>query len=249
LVVSLEDDVASVDLGSLDGVRKGSELTVFRDERSTDPIGRVIVSAVFRERARGRILAGQGIQIHNSVRVQAVDYLNALLQQATAMSGRGDPGSARTMAERAVRWADSAKVAPDEKGKALQLLAALEYQAGSPQAAEKHYKAAVESFRASAASLLEIGALNALGVLYMLRGDYDSAATLLSQVVSKSPATAADYASGTNNLGVLAEFRGDRRRAEQLYTSALHALASVREPSQEERRVVEANLARLADAR
>ena len=60
-IVSIEDGLAAIDLGSLDGLAKGSELRIFRDERSTQPIGRLMVTTVFRERARGRILSVQEI--------------------------------------------------------------------------------------------------------------------------------------------------------------------------------------------
>ena len=80
-IVSIEDGLALIDLGSLDGLAKGSELTIFRDERSTQPIGRLNVTTVFRERARGRILSGQEIPANSQVRVASAAYLGALLER------------------------------------------------------------------------------------------------------------------------------------------------------------------------
>lgn len=250
-IVSIEDGVATIDLGSLDGLAKGSELRVFRDERSTQPIGRLMVTTVFRERARGRVLAGQEIQVNNPVRVASTAHLGALLQQVDALSGRGDPDAARTVAEKAVRWADTANVPPTERRKALERLAALEYQAGSLQAAEKHYQSAVDTLESEplASFRKHLVALNNLAVLHLLRGDYDGAEAPLSQAVSKSPTTDSVLGRSMNNLGVLAELRGDRQKAEAFYTDALRAFAAIPDSSEQERAVVETNLARVRSSR
>lgn len=250
-VVSIEDGLATIDLGSLDGLAKGSELRVFRDERSTQPIGRLMVATVFRERARGRILAGHEIQANNRVRVADTAYFGALLQQVSALSGRGDADAARTMAEKAVGWAETANVPPAERRKALERLAALEYQGGSLEAAEKHYQLAVDSLKSEplASAREQSGTLNNLAVLRLLRGDNEGAEAPLSQAVSKSPTTDSVYGRSVNNFGVLAELRGDRQKAEALYTDALRALAGIPDSSAQERRVVETNLARVRSAR
>jgi hypothetical protein len=196
-IVSIEDGEVTINLGSLDGLAKGSELQVFRDERSTQPIGRLIVTTVFRERARGRIPAGQEIAVNHQVRVA---------------------------------------------GAALERLAALEYQAGSLQAAEKHYQSAIDGQGSFGEQSV---ALNNLAVLHMLRGDYDGAEAPLNQAVAKSPKTNILYGRSVNNLGVLAELRGDRRKAEALYTDAQRAFAGVADSPAQDRRAVETNLARI----
>ncbi len=250
-IISIEDGLATVDLGSLDGLAKGSELRVFRNERSAQPSVRLRVTAVFRERARGRILPGQEIQVNNRVQVAGATYLGALLQQVDALSGRGDSDAARTLAEKSVRWAETANVQPAERRKALQRLAALEYQAGSLQAAEKLYQSALDSFRASPPGSFhdESVTLNNLAVLRLLRGDYGGAEAHLSQAVAQSPTTNSVYGQSKNNLGVLAELRGDRQKAEGLYTDAVRAFAAIPDASEQERRVVETNLARVRSAR
>jgi Flp pilus assembly protein TadD len=80
----------------------------------------------------------------------------------------------------------------------------------------------------------------------MLRGDYDGAEAALSHAVSTSPRTDTAYGRSVNNLGVLAELRGDRRKAEALYADAQRAFAD--SPARE-RRVVETNLTRIRGAR
>jgi hypothetical protein len=202
-IVSIEDGVASIDLGSLDGLVKGSEVPVFRDERSTQPIGRLVVTTVFRERARGRIVDGQ-IQVNYQARIAATIYLGVLLEQVDGLSGRGDSAAAKTVAEKAVAWAETASVLPGERAKALEKLAALEYQAGSLQSAEKHYQSVVDSLNSAPAG-------------------------------TKSPI----YWQSLNNLGVLAELRGDRQKAEAFYTDALRASSGA------DQRAVETNLSRL----
>lgn len=222
---SIEDGEAMINLGSLDGLGKGSEVQLFRNEKS---IGHAKVTAVFRERAR--ILGGPGVRANDRVRVADDAHFDALLQQADALSGRGDSSGARTMMEKAAEFADTAHV----PARALERLAALEYQAALLQAAEKHYQ--------SAEPQESLGGLNTLAVLHMLRGDYDGAETALNRVVSTSPKTDPAYALSLNNLGVLAELRGDKRKAEAYYADALLSAGA-------DRKSVEANLARVRGAR
>jgi tetratricopeptide (TPR) repeat protein len=250
-IVSIEDGLAAIDLGSMDGVAKGSELAIFRDERSAQPIGRLLITTVFRERARGRILTGQEIHASSQVRVAGAAYLGALFERVDALAGRGDSDSARTVAKNAVAWAETANVPLGEKRKALERLAGLEYQAGSLDAAEKHYQSAIDSLDAKppASALEQSVVLNNLGVLHLLQGNYGGAESPLSQAVSKAPSADTTHARGLNNLGVLAELRGDRQKAQALYAEALGALEGIASASVEERRAVETNLARLRSSR
>ena len=226
-IVSIEDGLATINLGSLDGLGKGSQVQVFRDDKS---VGTLTVTAVFRERARTQTLSGR-IQVNDQVRPPDAVYLDALMQQADAAYARGDLDGARKMAEKAAAWAETAN--PPAAG--LERLAKLEYQLGSLQAAEKHYQSAGGS----------VAALNNLAVLRMLRGDYEGAEAPLSRAVSTK--TDPEYARSANNLGVLAELRGDRRKAEQFYADALNALTSA--PDSPERRALETNLARVRGVR
>jgi hypothetical protein len=250
-IVSIEDGLATMDLGSLDGLAKGTELRVFRDERFTQPIGRLIVTTVFREHARGRIAVGQEIPVNSPVRAPAAVYLGALWQQVDALSDRGDSDAARAVAEKAVESTQTANIRPGDARKAFERLAGLEYQAGSLPAAEKYYQSAVDTLNAEplASTQEQSVALNNLALLHLLRGDYDGAATPLNQAVSKSPKTDSMYGRCLNNLGVLAELRGDRRKAEALYADALRVFAGIPDFSPQERSAVDTNLARLRNSR
>ena len=221
-VVSIEDREATINLGSLDGLAKGTQVQIFRNEKS---IGHGPVTAVFRERAR--IVVEPGVRVNDQVRAADDVYFDALLQQAEALSWDG----ARTMTEKAAEFAATANVPARE----LERLAALEYQEGSLQAAEKHYQ--------SAEPQASLGALNNLAVLRILRGDYAGAEVPLNRVVSTSPKTVTAYARSLNNLAVLAELHGDRPKAEQLYADALRALTGAADSP--ERQTLEANLARI----
>jgi hypothetical protein len=250
-ILSIEDGLATINLGSLDGLAKGTELRVFRDERFTQPLGRLIVTTVFRERARGRIAAGQEIPVNSWVRPPATVYLGALWQQVDALSNRGHADAARAIAEKAVEWTQTANVRPGDRRIAYERLAALEYQAGSLPAAEKYYQWAVDTLNAEplASAQEQSVAFNNLALLHLLRGDYDGAATPLNQAVSKSPKTDSMYGRCLNNLGVLAELRGERRKAEALYADALRVFAGIPDFPPQERSAVDTNLARLRNSR
>src|SRR5262249_27307700 len=112
-VISMEGDEASIDLGSLDGLGKGTELELAG--------GRVIVTAVCRERARGRI-EGK-VRAHDQVRIPVAAYVEAVLERAS-----------------------------------------IEYEAGDRQKAEQLYESARETGQSAIAS-------NNLGVFAELRGD------------------------------------------------------------------------------
>lgn len=236
-IVSMEDGQASVNLGSLDGLANGSELQIVRDSR---PIGRLAVTTVFRERARGRILADQPVRVNDQVRVAGAAHLDALLEQVEAVSARGDPDGARSLAEKTVQWAETADVTPAKKGSAYAQLAALEYRAGLLEAAETHLRLAATSLPPGE----QPAAWNTLAVLEMLRGDYPAAEAPLNRAISASPKSDLAYARSANNLGVLAELRGDRRKAEAFYADALRTFAAVAGAPALERQAVEANLAR-----
>ncbi len=250
-ITSVDGEAATIDLGSLDGLVKGTELAVFRDERFTQPIGRLLVTTVFRERSRGRLLAGREVLLNSRVRVPANAYLGALMQQTDALSSRGEPAAARVIANKAAGWAQTADVQPGQRWRTLEQLAQLEFQTGALQAAEQHYQSAVDGLsaepRASAGE--RSVAFNDLAVLRMLRGNYESVEVLLNEAGSKSAATDGTSGRSLNNLGVLAELRGDRRKAETLYVNALRALSDIPNAASRERAAVEANLARVRSSR
>ena len=230
-IVSIADGLATINLGSLDGLSKGNQVQVVRDGNN---VGSLTVTTVFRDHARGQIPNGSRVQVNDQVRPPAAAYLNALLEQADAMSGRADLEAARKTAESAASYVETANVPSVE----LERLARLEYQLGSLQAAEKHYQLALDS--------LTPAALNDLAVLRMLRGDYAGAEAPLNRALSTAPKTNIAYPRSLNNLGVLSELRGDRQKAESLYVDALRAAADFSMP---ERQSLETNLARVRGVR
>ncbi len=200
VIVSIEDGNTTINLGSLDGLAKGSELQVFR---GSDTVGRLQVTTVFRDRARASVIEGKQLRPKDEVRVGGADHLNALLEQTDAAFNRGDPDTAIKLAEEAVRWGESAAVPPG----------------------------------AMAVSW------NQLAVLQMLRGEYDGAESNLLRAASATSKTDPVYGHIKNNLGVLAELRGDRDKAAASYNDALGAYPG------DQRQTVERNLARVRGSR
>jgi tetratricopeptide (TPR) repeat protein len=225
-VVSQQGGSATIDLGSLDGLEKGAELEVVRQDRS---MGRLTVTTVFRERNRSNVLSGT-VQKNDSVRVAPATHLNALLRYSEASGSRGDSVTARSTAEQAVEWSRSNQLRAED---ALAWLGGLEMQAGMFQAAEEHCRAAGSNPEA----------LNILASLDGLRGDYVAAKATLTEAISKLPKSGSGYGRVANNLGVLAELRGDRAEAEKWYSEALAALSS------DQRHAVETNLSRVRGSR
>jgi hypothetical protein len=213
-ILSIEDKLPTVNLGSLDGLAKGNELQVFRDGR---PVGRILATTVFRDRARGKIVAGDTIRAGDQVRTNDSAYLSAVLQQVDALTARGDLKKALDVAQKALAQAG-------KNAKLLARIAGLEYRTGAVDAAVQHYEAA-------AAEDPEV--LNTLAALYLLRGDYERAEGRLKR-------DNADVES-LNNLGVAAELRGDSQKAAQYYADALRTPGATKESQ----RSVQANLARV----
>jgi hypothetical protein len=93
-------------------------------------------------------------------------------------------------------------------------------------------------------------ALNDEGVNRLLRGDVDGADDALSQAMAALTSKAGlTFARTVNNLGVLAELRGDARTAEAYYADALHAFEDTPDAPPQERKAAETNLARATEAR
>jgi hypothetical protein len=199
-IVSMEDGRASIDLGSLDGLAKGSNLQVFR---GSDSVGRLQVTTVFRDRARASVIEGKHLRPKDEIHVGGADHLSALLQQVDATFSRGGQDAAIKLAEEAVRWGESVAISPG----------------------------------AMAVSW------NQLAVLQTLRGEYDGAESLLLRAASAASKADPVYGQIKNNLGVLAELRGDRNKAAASYDDALGTNAG------DQRQIVERNLARVRGSR
>jgi tetratricopeptide (TPR) repeat protein len=231
-ISSVEDGVATVNLGSIDGVVKGTALTVIRNK----PIGRIIITTIFRERSRGKIADGDGIQAKDMVRVPNATHLGAILQQVDSLASAGDLKAARELARKSLTGDR-----PGETRPLLERLAALEYQAHATAAARERYEVAVNNFdqppvatpSERALTLANYGALSLLGANPQRAED----------LLQKALASATDPALRSqifNNLGAIAEARLDRAKAASYYNQAL-----AQNPAQADRAIVEANLARL----
>jgi tetratricopeptide (TPR) repeat protein len=213
-ILSIEEKLPTIDLGSLDGLAKGNEVRVYRDGKA---VGRIAVTTVFRDRARGRIAAGETIRVGDRVRTDSSVYSSAVLQQVNALAASGD-------LKKAIDAAQKALIQVGTNRKLLERLATLEYQTGALDAALQHYEAAAPQ---------EIGALNSLTALYLLRGEYQRAEALLSGKTNEE---------SLNNSGVAAELRGDSIRAAQYYEEALRLSETA---PIETRKSIQANLTRV----
>jgi tetratricopeptide (TPR) repeat protein len=215
-ILSIEEKLPTVDLGSIDGLFKGCELRVFRDGHA---IGRISVTTVFRDRARGRIVQGATLREGDQVRTDQSVYVWAVLWEIDALTARRQSKKAIDVAQKAL----------DQLGanrELLERMAVLEYQAGALDAARQHYEAAAPQ---------EAAALNSLASLYLLRGDYQRADALLSGKFD---------GESLNNLGVAAELRGDFKKAAYYYGEALRVFGG---HGGEVGRSVQANLTRVKD--
>ncbi len=210
-ITALENGEATVNLGSLDGLTKGTEL------------GPIVITTVFRDHARGKVANGAAIHVNDLVSVPQSIHLAAVLRQVNALASGGDLAQARALAGSALAAGSSG-----ENRALLERLAALDYQAGATDVAREHYEAAANDFyappRASASE--QATTLNSLGALYLLRGDSASAAKPLNQAASLTGIDPDLHAQILNNLGVMSEMNGDLAKARDNYSRA-HAQANL----------------------
>src|SRR5262249_49949819 len=131
-IVLVEDGLVTIDLGSMDGLSKGSQVEVYRDRGLKDRVGVLHIATVFREQARGEA-AVSDFKAQYIVRIGDSTHLQALLQRAGDLQSGGELSQARQIATDASDWANRAKVPDREKSKALELLARLDFQMGDLQ--------------------------------------------------------------------------------------------------------------------
>lgn len=210
-ITALESGEATVNLGSLDGLTKGADL------------GPIVITTVFRDHARGRIVNGAAIQVNDRINVPPSLYLAAVAHEVDALAATGDLSQARELARKTLAAGSSG-----ETRALLERLAALDYQAGAADAAREHYEAAANNFYAPPAARPSERAvtLNSLGALYLLRGDPRSAEKPLNQAASETAIDPDLRAQILNNLGVLSEMQGDLAKARDYYGRA-HAQANL----------------------
>ena len=203
VVVSMEDGVATINLGSLDGLAKGTELGVFGQTIRDRQIARIAITTVFRDRARAKILNGGAIQANDLVRIPNATHLNAIRQHVDALAANGDLKTARDIARKAL-----ASGSPGETRQMLERLAALDFQAGAPDAARERYEVAVNIFDQppAAGSNEKATTLASYGALCLLAGDRQRGVDLLQKALAN--ATDATLRSQIlHNLGAAAQRR------------------------------------------
>jgi tetratricopeptide (TPR) repeat protein len=200
IVTALADGEAALNLGSLDGLAKGSEL------------GPIVITAVFRDHARGRIVKGGAIRVNDRVSVPPAMHLAAVSHEVDALAASGDLDQARALARNTLAAGSSG-----ETRTLLERLAALDYRAGATDAAREHYEAAANNFYdpPAASPSEQAVTLNSLG-----------AEKPLNQAVSQIAIDPGLRAQILNNLGVLSEMNGDLAKARDYYSRA-HAQANL----------------------
>ncbi len=97
-VIQVGDGAVTIDLGSLDGLAKGSEVELVRDGQV---IGKLTLTTIFRDHARGLASAGISVHVKDSVRVPQQMVVRAALDQIDALIARGDIDAARRIAQQA----------------------------------------------------------------------------------------------------------------------------------------------------
>ena len=95
---SIAGGVATIDLGSVDGLTKDAELDVIRDGQA---IGRVKLTTIFRDHSRGEVEGRPSILVNDHVRVPSSARLHAILDEIAAVLARGDTEKATSIAQQA----------------------------------------------------------------------------------------------------------------------------------------------------
>jgi hypothetical protein len=93
---SIAGGIATIDLGSLDGLAKDAEVDVIRGGQA---IGHVKLTTVFRDHSRGAIAGGTSIGVNDQVRVPPSARLRAILDQIDAALARGEAEKAIGIAQ------------------------------------------------------------------------------------------------------------------------------------------------------
>jgi hypothetical protein len=95
-VIQAGDRVVTIGLGSLDGLAKGSEVELVRDGQA---IGKLTLTTIFRDHARGLASPGTSVHVSDEVRIPPKMVLRAALDRIDALIARGDFEAARRIAE------------------------------------------------------------------------------------------------------------------------------------------------------
>jgi hypothetical protein len=191
VVVGIDDGEVAIDLGSLDGLTKGSEVPV--THRGASTTARLTVTTVFRERSRGRIVSSDTVQVGDRVGLPADLQLSALLEHALSRIAAGDADAARAVAKQAVAVSSSAAGA--ESPDAMNELAAVLINNRDYADAESLLLRA----QMSATGLTAVRVANNLGALAATRGDVSTATSMYRSALTLARTTA-EYESARSAI-------------------------------------------------
>jgi hypothetical protein len=184
VVVSIENGEVAIDLGSLDGLAKGSEVQVVRAGQSGAT--RLTIGTVFRERSRGLVTPPNAARVGDRVEVPSSLQLNALLEQALSRVAARDTDAARTAARQAV--AVSANASDSAGADAMNELAAVLINSRDYADAEILLRRA----QTSATGVTAVRVANNLAAVAVLRGDVAAAESLYRAALAMA-GTAPEY--------------------------------------------------------
>jgi tetratricopeptide (TPR) repeat protein len=97
-IESVAHGIATIDLGSVDGLAKEDEIDVIRAGQA---IGKIRLTAIFRDQSRGEVANGSSIRLNDQVRVPPVARMLAILDQIDAAIARGESQKAMRIAQQA----------------------------------------------------------------------------------------------------------------------------------------------------
>ncbi len=245
----VEGAEARVDLGTIDGLDKGTILIVEADPASALPESHATVISVRRETATLAI-AGE-VRTGQRVRVTPTISLLALSDQIRSGAVTGDSALVERAAQEAARLASSSEADAAVRRTVHVQLAALARRFKDGAAAERYLREAARlTARAPAATPTERAEiLSALGTVVAGRRGLDEADHLLRLAHRVAPRGSVIEADILNNRGFVKALRdsgSDRTDAETLYKEALALL-----PPREQRRrsIVEKNLSLVQASR
>ncbi|HEY7188962.1 MAG TPA: hypothetical protein VH436_20535 [Vicinamibacterales bacterium] len=246
-VTSNADGEIEVDLGSLDGIAKGSIVQIVGGPAPSRAIGTLTITTVFRERSRGKVATGSSPRIGDRADVAPDVHVAAVSEQVAARVASGDTQSARALAAEAAGIVESLGLVSGAGRLALYQAAVLDQASGSADQAVRYLRLAAAQFDAAPAATGDERAriLSALGAALIAKdNDAEAERTLrLAQPI----ATGRVGVHVANNLAALAARRGDRAAAGSLYRSAL-AQAGNAPGLEAERRTIQTNLDALASS-
>jgi len=248
LVTSSADGEVEIDLGSLDGIAKGSIVQIAGGAAPARSIGTLTMTTVFRERSRGRSASGAAPSVGDRVDLAPDVHMAALSEHAAALAASGDTASARALAGQAAEIAQTHHVSSGAGRLALYQAAVLDHAYGSADSAVRTLRLAAAQFEAAPVATRDERAriLSALGAALIAQDNIAEAEQTLK--LAQPIATGRVGVQVANNLAALAIRRGDRAAAESLYRSAL-TLAGNAPGLEADRRAVQSNLDALAAAR